>query len=117
MNAGGRSVRALWLAQNGYIVGAPTYVPVGSLRCAASSAAQPVYPDALAHSANGHWQGRARLSLMFADSSAGTGDVVACVGMLAQAVLCIAHARLAQRHVWVLNEKRLVQRADGPASR
>jgi len=31
----------------------------------------------------------ARLSLMFADSYAGTGDVVGCVGMLAQAVLCI----------------------------
>jgi class 3 adenylate cyclase len=39
------------------------------------------------------------------------GDAVCCLGMLANAVLCIAHARLAERHEWVLNEKRLVQRA------
>ncbi len=31
--------------------------------------------------------------------------------MLAQAVLCVAHARLARRREWVLNEKRLVERA------
>ena len=31
--------------------------------------------------------------------------------MLAGAVLCVAQARLAERRVWVLNEKRLVQRA------
>jgi hypothetical protein len=48
---------------------------------------------------------------MFADGHARGGDVVACAGMLAQAVLCVAHARLAQRREWVLNEKRLVERA------
>ena len=31
--------------------------------------------------------------------------------MLANAVLCSAHGRLAQRREWVLNEKRLVARA------
>jgi hypothetical protein len=31
--------------------------------------------------------------------------------MLTQAVLCVAHARLAQREEWALNEKGLVQRA------
>jgi hypothetical protein len=31
--------------------------------------------------------------------------------MLAGAVLCVAHVRLAERRAWVLNEKRLVQRA------
>ena len=64
------------LAQNGYIVGAPTYVPVGELalcRVISGNLPRPVYPGALAHSANGHWQGRARLSLMFTDSYAGTG--------------------------------------------
>jgi hypothetical protein len=32
--------------------------------------------------------------------------------MLSNAVLCVAHARLAERREWVLNEKRLVARAD-----
>ena len=49
---------------------------------------------------------------MFAHTHADARDVVACVGMLAQAVLCTAHARLAQGHTWVLNEKRLVNRAE-----
>ena len=31
--------------------------------------------------------------------------------MLADAVLSAAHARLAERHEWVVNEKRLVERA------
>jgi hypothetical protein len=48
---------------------------------------------------------------MFADGYAGAGDAVCCAGMLAHAVLCIAHARLAERREWVLNEKRLVERA------
>ena len=39
------------------------------------------------------------------------GDSVCCAGMLAQAVLAAAHARLAGRREWVLNEKRLVERA------
>ena len=31
--------------------------------------------------------------------------------MLASAVLCVAHARLAERREWALNEKGLVRRA------
>jgi hypothetical protein len=49
---------------------------------------------------------------MFAQSHAAAPDPVCCAGMLAQAVLCVAHARLAARREWVLNEKRLVHRAD-----
>ena len=48
---------------------------------------------------------------MFAQDHARLGDAVCCAGMLASAVLCVAHARLARRREWVLNEKRLVQRA------
>jgi hypothetical protein len=48
---------------------------------------------------------------MFAQGHALGGDAVCCAGMLAGAVLCVAHARLAARREWVLNEKRLVQRA------
>jgi len=42
------------LAQNGYIVGAPKYVPIGELalcRVISGNLPRPVYPDALAHSA------------------------------------------------------------------
>ena len=48
---------------------------------------------------------------MFAEGHALGGDAVCCAGMLAGAVLCVAHARLAERREWVLNEKRLVRRA------
>ena len=38
-------------------------------------------------------------------------STVGCAGMLAHAVLCAAHGRLAARREWVLNEKRIVRRA------
>jgi hypothetical protein len=48
---------------------------------------------------------------MFAEIHARTGDAVCCAGMLVDATLCAAHARLSERREWVHNEKRLVQRA------
>jgi predicted nucleotidyltransferase len=102
------------LAQNGYIVGAPTYLPVGELalcRQIAGELPRPAFPEPLSVTAAARWDGRARVALMFANGHAAAGDAIACTGMLAQAVLCIAHARLARRRDWVLNEKRLVARA------
>jgi len=102
------------LVQNGYVVGAPTYVPVGELainRPLAGALPRPAFPDALAATAPARWQGRASVSLMFAAQHAAAGDAVCCVGMLVDAALSAAHARLAQRREWVLNEKRLLQRA------
>jgi predicted nucleotidyltransferase len=102
------------LSQNGYIVGAPTYLPVGELaicRPIAGHVPRPDFPAALAATAAPRWEGRARVCLMFARSHAAAPDPVCCAGMLAQAVLCVAHARLAARREWVLNEKRLVHRA------
>jgi predicted nucleotidyltransferase len=69
------------LAQNGYVAGAPTYVPVGALALCAPLAGElprPAYPAALADSASGRWRGR---------------------------------AAVAERREWVVNEKRLVERA------
>lgn len=103
------------LSQNGYVVGAPTYLPVGELAVCqpiVGNLPRPSFPERLAETAPERWKGRASVSLMFARDHARAGDAVCCTGMLSNAVLCVAHARLAERREWVLNEKRLVQRAD-----
>jgi predicted nucleotidyltransferase len=102
------------LMQNGSLAGAPTYGPVGELAVArpiSGRLPRPVYPGALAEAAPGRWRGRAQVALLFAEKHGETGDAVCCAGMLAQAVLCVAHARLAERREWVVGEKRLVERA------
>jgi predicted nucleotidyltransferase len=102
------------LNQNGYIVGAPTYLPVGELAIClpiAGELPRPTFPDALAAGAAAWWSGRAGVSLMFARGYAASGNAVCCTGMLVDAALCTAHARLAERREWALNEKLLLQRA------
>jgi predicted nucleotidyltransferase len=102
------------LSQNGYVVGAPTYLPVGELAlCQPISGAlpRPRFPERLAATAPERWRGRAAVALMFAEVHAAAADRVCCTGMLTQAVLCVAHARMAERKEWALNEKGLVHRA------
>ena len=99
------------LTQNGYLAGAPTYVPAGELalcRPIHGDLPRPDFTDALAVEAERRWTGRAQVSLMFAGLHE---DSVASTGMLAHAVLCAAHARLAERREWAINEKRLAERA------
>ena len=67
------------------------------------------FPDPCGDGAR-RWDGRAAVALMFAQSCP-RADAVCCAGMLVHAVLCAAHARLAARREWVLNEKDLVRRA------
>lgn len=103
------------LSQNGYVVGAPTYLPAGELAVChpiSGDLPRPSFPDRLAETAPERWKGTASVSLTFAHGYARAGDAVCCIGMLSKAVLCVAHARLAERREWVLNEKRLVQRAE-----
>ena len=102
------------LAQNGDVVGAPTYLPIAELaicRPLTGELPRPEFPVALAETAAERWNRKARVALMFANLHASAADAVACSGMLAQAVLSEAHARLAQRREWVVNEKQLVRRA------
>jgi hypothetical protein len=103
------------LTQNGYVVGAPTYLPVGELATclpvAGAGLPRPEFPDALAQAAPVRWEGRASVSLMFAVTHARANDTTCCVGMLVDATLCAAHARLCARREWARNEKRLVARA------
>lgn len=101
--------------QSGYLVGAPTYLPVGELALcqplAGGTMPRPEFPAALAETAGQYWYWQARTSLLFATGHARAGDVVCCAGLLTQAILQAAHSRLALRKEWVLNEKRLVARA------
>jgi predicted nucleotidyltransferase len=103
------------LTQNGYVVGAPTYLPVGELATcrplAGAELPRPTFPDHLAAAAPARWEGRAGVSLMFAGTHARAGDAVCCAGTLVDATLCAAHARLTARREWARNEKRLVERA------
>ena len=102
------------LTQNGYVVGAPTYLLIGELamcRPLHGELRRPVFPEPLVRTAPGRWNGRAGVSLTFATGYAEVADAVACTGMLAGAILSAAHARLTSRREWVLNEKRLVERA------
>jgi predicted nucleotidyltransferase len=112
----GNAVRGKFevLSQNGYVVGAPTYLPVGELalcRPVSGALPRPDFPEPLAASAADRWRGRAGVALMFAEIHARAADEVPRTGMLASAVLCVAHARLAERREWALNEKGLVRRA------
>jgi hypothetical protein len=100
--------------QHGYLVGPPTYILAGELaicRPLVGSIPRSEFSAALARSASGYWRGRGRVSLMFAQGYTQSGEPVCCLGMLASAVLCAAHAQLTQRHEWTLNEKRLIARA------
>lgn len=101
--------------QPGTVVGAPTYLPVGELamcQVLRGHLEQPEsYPDELAACAPKVWRGKAGVALMFAHGYAGLGDVVGCLGMLSQAILCEAHARTVGMKQWALNEKRLVSDA------
>src|SRR4051794_15121529 len=79
------------LAQNGYLAGAPTYLPVGELALCAPIAGElprPGFPHELAPAAAERWRGRASVALLFATQHAGADDAVGCAGMLANAVMC-----------------------------
>lgn len=109
------------LHQNGYVVGAPTYLLAGELAIARPlhGAVPSVggFPDLLRDEAARRWQALSRTALVFADGHARSGETVGCAGMLAHAVLAAAHAALAERGEWALNEKRLVDRAGLGAAR
>lgn len=100
------------VVQPGTIVGAPTYLPLGELascKVLYGDLEQPQgFPAPLAKSASTIWRGKAELNLLFAQGYASLSDVVGCLGMLSQAVLCEAHARMAEQYRWALNEKRLI---------
>ena len=72
---------------------------------------RPSFSAALRRSAPPQWEGDAAFSLLVAEQHSARGDVAACVGLLARAVMAAAHARLAGHGTWALNEKGLVASA------
>jgi hypothetical protein len=72
---------------------------------------RPRFPPKLRETAPTAWFPARSRALHFADVHAGRQDRVACLANLCQAVLAKAQGRLAAAGEWVLNEKRLAQRA------
>jgi predicted nucleotidyltransferase len=106
-----------------YLAGIPTYVVVGELavaRVLVGELPRPGFPAALRRRAGRFWAEAARLTLEYTETVyAARGDALGCAGGLARAVIEAAHARLADRGIWALNEKGIVERAglDGIAPR
>lgn len=98
-----------------YLAGVPTYVVVGELalnRVLHGALPRPDYPDALRRSAFERWWSAARLTIAYARSTyAAAGRVAGCAGGVARAACETAHAVMAARGHWVLNEKSLLDRA------
>ncbi len=98
----------------GYVAGIATYVLAGELalgRVLAGDLPRPGFPPKLRQTAPAAWFRLAAGALHFAEVHAGRRDRVACLANLCQAVLAAAQGRLAAAGEWVLNEKRLVERA------
>ena len=98
----------------GYVAGIATYVLAGELalgRVLAGDLPRPGFPQRLRETAPAAWYRLAAGALHFAEVHAGRQDRVACLANLCQAVLAAAQGRLAAVGQWMLNEKRLVERA------
>lgn len=98
----------------GHVAGLATYVLVGELATCEvlrGELPRPGFPEALRRSAPPRWRSLSTFSLDLAERLAVRGDVVTCVGLLAQAAIAEAHARLSERGEWSLSEKHIARRA------
>jgi hypothetical protein len=98
----------------GYVAGLATYVLAGELALGnvlTGELPRPRFPPKLRQTAPVAWSRLAAGALHFAEVHASREDRAACLANLGQAVLAAAQGRLAAAGQWVLNEKRLVERA------
>ena len=98
----------------GYVAGIATYVLAGELalgRVLAGELPRPGFSPKLRQTAPQAWYRLAAGALHFADVHAGRQDRVGCLANLCQAVLATAQGRLAAAGEWILDEKRLTERA------
>ena len=110
-NAGRFKVELL----GGFLAGFDTTVLVGEVAiCRVLHGTLPFsvseYPAALRASAPPAWRARRDFSLMYAEMHAQRGDDLLETGMRARAAVEEAHAVLAERGEWVLNEKGILAR-------
>jgi predicted nucleotidyltransferase len=124
-----RSVDAIahWIAEaeegrfrvellNGYLAGFPTTVLVGEVALCnvlhgSLPFAVPTFPEPLRVTAPQHWRGRRDFHEMYAGFHEQRGDDMLAVANRTRALVEEAHARMAERGEWVLNEKGLLARA------
>jgi hypothetical protein len=98
----------------GYVAGIATYVLAGELalgRVLTGELPRPLFPPKLRQTAPVAWFRLSAGALHFAEVHASRGDRTACLANLCQAALAAAQGRLAAAGQWMLNEKRLVERA------
>ncbi|NEW29215.1 nucleotidyltransferase domain-containing protein [Nocardia cyriacigeorgica] len=98
-----------------HLAGIPSYLLVAELAINSvlhGALPRPDYPRALRESAPPVWRERAALTLTYADNAyAARGHRTEVAGALATAAVQTAHAVLAARGTWVVNEKRMLNRA------
>ncbi|GAB3389903.1 nucleotidyltransferase domain-containing protein [Humibacter soli] len=104
-------VEPLWF----HLAGIPSYLVLAELatkRVIVGELPEVEYPDALREKAPARWWDQADAELGYARSNhAAAGRLTQCVGLVARAASCAAHAILAAKGVWVTNEKQLFARA------
>jgi len=97
----------------GYLAGAPTYALMAELALNRTVHGHlPVvgeYPEKLSQTGLRRWLLDAEFSLAHGQMRAERGDITGTVGQSAKAVIEMAHARACARHLWVINEKKLVE--------
>jgi hypothetical protein len=101
---------------NGYLAGFPTTVLVGEVAlCKVLHGSLPFsvpgFPEPLRASAPQHWRGRRDFHEMYAGFHEKRGDDMLAAANRTRALVEEAHARMAERGEWVLNEKGLLARA------
>ncbi|MGW4843601.1 nucleotidyltransferase domain-containing protein [Nocardia brasiliensis] len=98
-----------------HLAGIPSYLLVAELavnEVLHGTLPRPGYPPALRVAAPPVWRNRAELTLRYAtDAYVRRGQVTEVAGAIAIAAMATAHAILAARGEWVVNEKRLLARA------
>ncbi|WP_306356294.1 MULTISPECIES: nucleotidyltransferase domain-containing protein [unclassified Nocardia] len=107
-----RAGRFHWEPLMFHLAGIPSYLVVAELavnEVLRGSLPRPEFPAALRESAPKQWRERANLTMMYAKNAYVTrGRVTEVAGALATAAMYTAHAVLAARGEWVLNEKRML---------
>lgn len=100
-----------------HLAGLPSYLVLAELATKRVLVGEPpdvtTYPPKLREHAPDVWWAQAEAEFDYARRYHGAaGRLTQCVGLMARAATCAAHAVLAARGVWVTNEKQLFVRAE-----